>query len=125
MPARRYPALVSLQFPPPPPPPPKPPARQANTGAGGPGYKFDDELPKAGQYKIGSLAMANSGLDTNGSQFFIITGAQGVALPPSYSLFGQVAVGTETTLEVLDAAGTASGTPKEAISITSVRITES
>jgi len=95
------------------------------TGTGGPGYKFVDELPKAGQYKIGSLAMANSGANTNGSQFFVITGAQGVALNPSYSLFGQVTVGTDTTLKALDAAGTASGTPKEAVTITSVRITES
>jgi cyclophilin family peptidyl-prolyl cis-trans isomerase len=94
------------------------------TGMGGPGYKFVDELPKAGQYKVGSLAMANSGANTNGSQFFIITGAQGVALPPSYSLFGQVTVGADTTLKTLDAAGSTSGTPKEAISITSVRITE-
>ena len=84
-----------------------------------------DELPKAGQYKVGSLAMANSGPNTNGSQFFIVSGAQGVALPPSYTLFGQVTAGTDTTLKTLDAAGTAAGTPKEAITITSVRITES
>ena len=95
------------------------------TGMGGPGYKFVDELPKAGQYKIGSLAMANSGANTNGSQFFIVTGAQGVALPPLYTLFGQVTAGTDTTLKALDAAGSAAGTPKETISITSVRITES
>ncbi|MEO5842539.1 MAG: peptidylprolyl isomerase [Acidimicrobiales bacterium] len=95
------------------------------TGRGGPGFQFVDELPKAGQYKVGSLAMANAGANTNGSQFFIITGAQGVALPPSYSLFGQVTAGTDTTLKALDAAGTASGAPKEAISIQSVRIVES
>jgi cyclophilin family peptidyl-prolyl cis-trans isomerase len=95
------------------------------TGRGGPGYQFVDELPKAGQYKVGSLAMANSGPNTNGSQFFIVSGAQGVALPPSYTLFGQVTAGTDTTLKTLDAAGTAAGTPKEAITITSVRITES
>src|SRR5690606_22004745 len=44
------------------------------TGTGGPGYRFADELPAEGEYRIGSLAMANSGPDTNGSQFFIITG---------------------------------------------------
>ena len=54
------------------------------TGSGGPGYQFADELPHAGQYKIGSVAMANAGPNTNGSQFFIITGPQGVALPPLY-----------------------------------------
>jgi cyclophilin family peptidyl-prolyl cis-trans isomerase len=93
------------------------------TGTGGPGYKFADELPAAGQYKVGSLAMANSGANTNGSQFFIISGAQGVALPPSYSLFGQVTDGIDTTLKALDAAGSAAGTPSEAIVINSVTIT--
>ena len=54
------------------------------------GYRFEDELPKAGQYEIGSLAMANAGPNTNGSQFFIISGPQGTQLPPQYSLFGKV-----------------------------------
>ena len=51
------------------------------TGRGGPGYRFADELPKAGRYQVGSLAMANAGPDTNGSQFFIISGPDGAALP--------------------------------------------
>ncbi len=96
------------------------------TGVGGPGYKFIDELPKAGSYKIGSLAMANSGPNTNGSQFFVITGASGVALPPSYSLFG-LAVGSDATIKALDAAGNAANNgvpPKEKITITSVVIKE-
>jgi peptidylprolyl isomerase len=65
------------------------------TGRGGPGYRFEDELPKAGQYEIGSLAMANAGPNTNGSQFFIISGSDGVRLPPQYSLFGKVVKGLE------------------------------
>jgi cyclophilin family peptidyl-prolyl cis-trans isomerase len=69
------------------------------TGTGGPGYRFEDELPKAGRYEIGSLAMANAGPNTNGSQFFLISGQQGVRLPPQYSLFGKVVKG----LEVVDA----------------------
>ena len=64
-------------------------------GSGGPGYKFDDELPSAGEYEIGSLAMANSGPNTNGSQFFIVTGEAGVNLPPLYTLFGKVVDGME------------------------------
>lgn len=60
------------------------------TGRGGPGYQFEDELPQAGAYEVGSIAMANSGPNTNGSQFFIISGPNGAALPPLYSLFGEV-----------------------------------
>ena len=65
------------------------------TGTGGPGYRFEDELPDAGRYKVGSLAMANAGPDTNGSQFFIISGPDGVRLPPLYSLFGKVVTGLD------------------------------
>src|SRR6187200_2275190 len=68
------------------------------TGRGGPGYRFDDELPKPGRYEVGSVAMANAGPNTNGSQFFIVSGQSGVGLPPLYSLFGKVVKG----LEVLD-----------------------
>ena len=54
------------------------------TGTGGPGYRFADELPKPGRYEVGSLAMANAGPNTNGSQFFVISGPDGVRLPPLY-----------------------------------------
>ena len=69
------------------------------TGRGGPGYRFDDELPRSGQYEIGSVAMANAGPNTNGSQFFLISGPSGAGLPPQYSLFGKIVKG----LDVLDA----------------------
>ncbi len=98
------------------------------TGSGGPGYKFGDELPAAGAYKVGSLAMANSGPGTNGSQFFIITGAKGVALPPNYSLFGQAKAGQDALIAALSAAGSDANNgvpPKEAVGLTSVTITES
>ena len=95
------------------------------TGTGGPGYEFADELPAEGAYQLGSIAMANAGADTNGSQFFIITGEQGVALPPSYSLFGQVTDGLDTTVAALAATGSASGTPTEPVQIQSVRIVQS
>jgi len=69
------------------------------SGRGGPGYRFEDELPQPRQYEIGSLAMANAGPNTNGSQFFIVSGPSGVGLPPQYSLFGKLLSG----LDVLDA----------------------
>lgn len=68
------------------------------TGTGGPGYRFNDETVKQ-RYQLGSIAMANAGPNTNGSQFFLISGASGVGLPPQYNHFGQIVKG----LEVLDA----------------------
>ena len=93
------------------------------TGRGGPGYRFADELPAPGRYEIGSLAMANAGPDTNGSQFFVISGPDGAALPPSYSLFGKVVAGLDV-VAAIDAVGTRSGSPTERVVIESVTITE-
>jgi cyclophilin family peptidyl-prolyl cis-trans isomerase len=94
------------------------------TGRGGPGYRFADELPKAGQYEIGSVAMANAGPNTNGSQFFMVSGRDGVNLPPLYSLFGQIVKG----LDVLDAMQSVptdrSDRPHTDVVINSVTITE-
>ena len=58
------------------------------TGAGGPGYSFADELDQTETYGAGTLAMANAGPDTNGSQFFIVYGDS--QLPPAYTVFGHV-----------------------------------
>jgi cyclophilin family peptidyl-prolyl cis-trans isomerase len=68
------------------------------TGAGGPGYKFEDELPPAKPYKKGIVAMANAGKNTNGSQFFIGSGPQveGLNQMPNYTVFGEVIEGIET-----------------------------
>jgi cyclophilin family peptidyl-prolyl cis-trans isomerase len=93
------------------------------TGRGGPGYRFEDELPKPGRYEIGSLAMANAGPDTNGSQFFVISGPDGAALPPSYSLFGKVIKGLEV-IPAIESIGSRSGSPAEKVTIESVTITE-
>ena len=93
------------------------------TGAGGPGYKFNDELPKPGRYELGSLAMANAGPHTNGSQFFVISGPDGKRLPPLYSLFGQIVSGAEV-VAAIDTLGTKSGSPKEKVLIESVTVTE-
>ena len=92
-------------------------------GRGGPGYRFADELPAAGRYELGSLAMANAGPDTNGSQFFVISGPSGIRLPPQYSLFGKVVKGLDV-VAAIDAIGTQSGSPKETVTIQSVTITE-
>ena len=93
------------------------------TGTGGPGYRFEDELPPPGRYEVGSLAMANAGPDTNGSQFFIVSGPSGTSLPPSYSLFGKAVSGLEV-VAALDAVGSRSGKPSELVTIESVTITE-
>jgi len=94
------------------------------TGTGGPGYDFEDELPRPGRYEVGSLAMANAGPNTNGSQFFVISGPSGVRLPPQYSLFGKVVKGLDV-VAAIDALGTSSGKPKERVTIESMAITES
>ena len=93
-------------------------------GTGGPGYTFEDELPEAGAYKLGSVAMANSGPNTNGSQFFIITGDQGVALPPSYSLFGQVTKGQDVAEKISTMAAPGTETPEPPVTIEKVTVQE-
>jgi cyclophilin family peptidyl-prolyl cis-trans isomerase len=93
------------------------------SGRGGPGYRFDDELPAPGRYEIGSLAMANAGPNTNGSQFFVISGPSGVRLPPQYSLFGKTVKGLDVVTSI-EAIGSSSGKPSERVVIESVTITE-
>ena len=95
------------------------------TGRGGPGYQLADELPKAGQYQLGSVAMANAGPNTNGSQFFIISGSNGVRLPPSYSLFGQVVKGMDVVEAMQSVKTDRSDRPHDDVVIHSVTITES
>ena len=105
------------------------------TGSGpNPGYTIPDELPAQGAYVDGSLAMANTGQpNSGGGQFFIITGEQGRNLPPTYSLFGQVSQGFDTTVRAMEAAaGPPSSGPNdpggvptaEPIFLESVTITE-
>jgi cyclophilin family peptidyl-prolyl cis-trans isomerase len=94
------------------------------TGRGGPGYKFADELPKPRTYEIGSVAMANAGPNTNGSQFFIVSGPSGVGLPPQYSLFGKVVKGLEVVAEMERVQTDRSDKPLQDVTINSVEITE-
>ncbi len=94
------------------------------TGRGGPGYKFEDELPKPREYQVGSLAMANAGPNTNGSQFFIVSGPSGVGLPPQYSLFGQVVKGLDIVDTMQNVPTGGGDKPKTDVVIQSVAITE-
>ncbi|HEY7030740.1 MAG TPA: peptidylprolyl isomerase [Thermomicrobiales bacterium] len=64
------------------------------TGGGGPGYQFADE-PIKRNYELGTLAMANAGPNTNGSQFFVVVGPKGEALPQQYTIFGKVTSGMD------------------------------
>jgi len=95
------------------------------TGRGGPGYRFADELPKPGRYEVGSLAMANAGPATNGSQFFIISGPQGTRLPPQYSLFGKVVAGLDVVAAMQRVETDRNDRPLTDVTINSVKISES
>ncbi len=92
------------------------------TGSGGPGYSFADELDGSETYPAGTLAMANSGPDTNGSQFFVVYDDS--SLPPDYTVFGQLDEKSTKTVADLAAKGTdngaGDGAPKEKVTITEV-----
>jgi peptidyl-prolyl cis-trans isomerase B (cyclophilin B) len=92
------------------------------SGAGGPGYSFEDELSGKETYEAGTLAMANAGPDTNGSQFFIVY--EDSQLPPSYAVFGHVDdAGLKVVREIAEKGtktGAPDGPPKEPVEIDSV-----
>ena len=100
------------------------------TGTGGPGYSFADEPPAKAtpQYPLGSLAMANSGANTNGSQFFFVAGPAGESLPPSYTLFGAVTAG-QSVVDKINASGApasnSQGTPTTEHRMVSVTVATS
>jgi peptidylprolyl isomerase len=75
------------------------------TGAGGPGYKFEDELPGGDlDYTKGTLAMANAGPNTQGSQFFIVAEDLKGGLPKDYTIFGQLVDGEDVLDDLSDTA---------------------
>ncbi|MEO8538530.1 MAG: peptidylprolyl isomerase [bacterium] len=92
------------------------------TGRGGPGYKFSDEKVTK-PYSRGTLAMANSGPNTNGSQFFIMHADY--ALPPNYTIFGKLTSGEEVIDKIAMAATGAQDRPTQPVSITSITVSES
>lgn len=108
----------------------------SGTGQGGPGYRFPNEYP-TNQFRLtdpsmnlpmlyprGTLAMANSGLGTNGSQFYLVY--EDSALPPTYTVFGTIDQTGLATLDKIAAAGTADGSddgkPKQDVTIKNIRL---
>jgi len=102
----------------------------AGNGSGGPGFNFADEnLPTAAAdgnyvYPRGTVAMANSGANTNGSQFFLVY--QDSPLPPNYSVWGQITEGLDVIDNVASAGvldGSSDGLPSQAVVISSASTT--
>lgn len=93
-------------------------------GTGGPGYKFADELKGTEKYPQGTLAMANSGPNTNGSQFFIVTASPSAPLPPSYTVFGTVVSGMDVALKIENVKTGANDRPVEDVVLTDVELLE-
>ena len=108
----------------------------SGTGQGGPGYRFPNEYP-TNQFRLtdplmkvpmlyprGTLAMANSGLGTNGSQFFLVY--KDSVMPPTYTVFGTIDQTGLATLDKIAAAGVADGSddgkPNQDVTIKSVRL---
>ena len=96
-------------------------------GTGGPGYAFADEIdPKSDLYKTGYVkgivAMANSGPNTNGSQFFIM--AEDYPLPPLYTIFGKVVSGQDVVTKIENTKTDANDRPIEPVVIQSVTINQ-
>jgi len=98
------------------------------TGTGGPGYKFADE-PISRDYEKGTLAMANAGPNTNGSQFFIVLEDLRGKLPKNYTIFGRVTAGQEV-VDAIGATPTKAGSggerssPTEAVTLEQVTVNE-
>ena len=98
------------------------------TGSGGPGYKFANENLAGAKYTQGTVAMANAGPGTNGSQFFLVY-RNSTTLPPSYTPFGEIVSGLGIIQNVAKAGtdnsnGNGDGHPKEKVTIESVTITK-
>jgi peptidyl-prolyl cis-trans isomerase B (cyclophilin B) len=95
------------------------------TGTGGPGYQFRDENLNGATYPAGTVAMANAGPGTNGSQFFFVY-ADTPSLPPNYTPFGKVTSGLDI-LKAIAAKGSdppGDGAPKQPVVITSFTVTK-
>lgn len=96
--------------------------QRARWGTGGPGYQFADELTGQEKYPQGTLAMANAGPNTNGSQFFIVTASPEATLPPSYTIFGKVVRGMDIALQIENVKTGLNDQPIEDVVIESVTV---
>jgi cyclophilin family peptidyl-prolyl cis-trans isomerase len=96
-------------------------ANPGRVGTGGPGYKFADE-PFRGSYTRGTLAMANAGPNTNGSQFFIMHADY--ALPRNYTIFGQVTAGMEFVDRIATAPRNHRDYPDQPVAMTALTVNE-
>lgn len=97
------------------------PLSRARHGTGGPGYQFGDER---NEHKVvrGVIAMANAGPNTNGSQFFIVTGAAFPHLDGKHTVFGEVTAGMDIVDAISQVAKDARDNPTEPVIITDVVI---
>jgi cyclophilin family peptidyl-prolyl cis-trans isomerase len=91
------------------------------TGTGGPGYRFADERVSR-PYKRGTLAMANAGRNTNGSQFFVMHADY--PLPPNYTIFGKLTSGEDVIDAIASGRTGAQDRPVEPVTINSISIEE-
>ncbi len=96
---------------------------RGRVGQGGPGYKFADES-FTGDYERGALAMANSGKNTNGSQFFICHADLRGKLPKSYTVFGRVVSGMDVVDAIATAPRDSHDYPQSPVAMTTVTLEE-
>ncbi len=95
--------------------------QQARWGTGGPGYQIPDEISATNSNVVGSVAMANSGPNTNGSQFFI-NAKDNHFLDPNYTVFGHVVSGLDVALAINKVATNSGDRPLTPIVIKSVSV---
>jgi peptidyl-prolyl cis-trans isomerase B (cyclophilin B) len=94
----------------------------SSTGNGGPGYAYDDEQLNGTTYPAGTVAMANSGPDTNGSQFFLVY--KDTQLDPNFTVFGHITAGLDVVTEIATSGSTPAGDghPNVPVNVRSVTI---
>ena len=99
------------------------PLSRSKHGTGGPGYRFPDEI---NQNKVvrGAIAMANSGPDTNGSQFFIVTGDAFPHLDGRHTVFGTVTAGMDVVDQISNVKADTNDNPVEPVTIENITIKE-